>query len=428
MRPNRRTVVRARTMGALVASLLLLAAACSSSSKKAASTATSASSGSGSTSSSSSKYPPIPPGPIKLGISLPLSGATAEGGLNAKKAFTQVTMKQFETLHPDGIDGHPVQLDIVDDASDVTKGVSAANQLIADKVAAVITAGFNPEVAAQQFAIFNKAKVPVISQAGDSMYTDTSKWPYMFGISPSVPQEGMASAKWIAKHPEITKLGVLTDGAPLSEDAINTILTPLKTIAPKVQVVKSVTIPAGSVDVSSAVAQLKSAKPDLLLVYVSYGLGPIWQAIQTSKWSPRILSSPLVWYDGFTGMGPLATNAVADYYSCVQPNHAPFPKQLTDLLDGYANAFGTSSVNYLTYVDNDLGPMELMKTAIEKYHSVDPAAVKKALESTNQVLWGVFTYNYTPTNHWGLTSDYAANVCKDTPFSDGAYRVPIVAP
>jgi ABC-type branched-subunit amino acid transport system substrate-binding protein len=283
-------------------------------------------------------------------------------------------------------------------------------------------------VAGQQFAIFNKAKVPVISQAGSTIYTDTAKWPYMFGISPSVPQEGMASAKWIAKHTEITKIAVLTDGAPASEDNLNSILTPLKTLAPNVQVVKTVTIPAGSVDVSTAVAQLKAASPDLVMPFVSYGLGPIWQAIQAANWSPRILSTALVWYDGFTGMGSLATNGVAEYYSCVQQDHAPFSKQLTDLLDGYANTFGANSVNYLTYVDNDLGPMELMKAAIEKYHSVDPDAVKAALESTPQTLWGAFTYNYTPTNHWGITSDYAANVCKDAPFSDGAYRLPIVAP
>jgi len=44
----------------------------------------------------------------------------------------------------------------------------------------------------------------------------------------------------------------------------------------------------------------------------------VWQAIQSAGWNPKILTSAGAWYDGFTGMGPLANNAVAGYEDCVK--------------------------------------------------------------------------------------------------------------
>src|SRR5262249_49089830 len=160
--------------------------------------------------------------------------------------------------------------------------------------------------------------------------------------------------------------------------------------------------------------------PDLLVINVSYGLGPIWSGIQSAGWSPKILTSALVWYDSFTGMGPLANNSNTIYQNCAAEGHPPFPKTLTDEMDIYANTFGTNSVNYLTFVSNDSVPLEMMKVAIEKYHSIDGDAIKKAMEEmNNQMFFGTFSFTYTPTNHRGINGTLGAAVCKTTPFGDG---------
>jgi ABC-type branched-subunit amino acid transport system substrate-binding protein len=179
--------------------------------------------------------------------------------------------------------------------------------------------------------------------------------------------------------------------------------------------------------VSTQIAQVKAANPDLLIVNVGFGYGPIWQAIQSAGWSPKILTSAGAWYDGFSAMGALASTSVAPYTECVTPNHPAFTHEQTTLMDGYAGIFGASSVNYLTFVSTDNVPLELLKYAIEKYHSVDPNAIKQALEGIhNQDFLGL-TYDITPTNHFGLTGVYGANTCTMSPFSDGPYRVPFVA-
>jgi ABC-type branched-subunit amino acid transport system substrate-binding protein len=258
-----------------------MVASCSSSAKTAKSATTASSSPA---TSAAPKFPPIPDGPIKIGLSISLSGQTAAFGLPAQKAFTTVTLKKFNEMHPEGIDGHQVQLDILDDASDVTKSVSVANQIVSSKDAFVIKLSDNPSAAAQQIAVLNKAKIPTFTYSLNADFSDATKWPYLFGILSSVPQSGQAAADWIAKHSEIKKIALLTDNLQQDVDFANAILNPLKTSAPSVQVVKTASISPGSVDPSTAIAQLKAANPDLLLVMVAFGYGPIWQGIQAANW------------------------------------------------------------------------------------------------------------------------------------------------
>jgi ABC-type branched-subunit amino acid transport system substrate-binding protein len=405
-------------------------AACGSSSKKAA-TAPSSSAGSAApvpTAAAASQFPAIPAGPIKFGISASLSGAGAAYGLNAQKQFS-VSMSLFNAAHPDGIDGHKVQLDIIDDASEVTKAVGTAQQFVANKDAFVWKLSDNPDAATQQVQIFTKAKLPSITYSVPANDTNPAQFPYVFSSLNSAQQSGQATAQWIAQHPEFKTIGLLTDGSEPDVAFANGILNPLKSLAPSVQVVKTASIPTGSVDPAVAVSQLKSANPDLLLVALGLGYGPIWQAIQATNWSPSIVTSAGAWYDGFNAMGPLATKAYAAFDDCVTAGHPPFPTDITSDMDGYIGALGESTINYLTYINSGLMEFELAKLAIEKYHSIDPNALKQALEGmTNQTVLGIFQYSFSPTNHFGLTGQYGEHVCHMSPFVDGKYKEPTIAP
>ncbi len=437
-------------MGAVLGATALLAAACGSdnSGGSAATTAAATTAGGGATTTAagggatttvagggatttagSKKWPAIPDGPITFGVSAPLTGANAAFGGAVQKAFENVTLAKFNEFHPDGIDGHKVQISVKDDGSDVTTAVNVANQFVSDKVAAMVTLTYNPAATPQQIAIFNKSKVPMVAVRGDKDLTDTSKWPYWFGLSPSNPQEQEAAAKWIASHPEIKNIAVLTDNTPTNKELLDLLTQSLKTAAPSVKFSDTASVTPGAVDVSTQIAQLKGGNPDLLYVNLGYGYGPVWQAIKAAGWSPKILTSAGAWYDGFDAMGDLAPNAVAAYYTCAKEGHPPFSDQLVGLMQAYTTVFGTTSTNYLTYVSSDNSPLELLKTAIEKNHSIDPDAIKDALETMGpQTYFGVLKYNYTKDNHFGITGEYGAAVCRmGEPFSDGGARIPFVA-
>jgi len=402
---------------------LMVMAACGSSSKKSTGAGTTGTTG------AAAKYPPIPAGPIKLGVSTPLSGATAAFGTATKAAFENVTTKTFNAAHPDGIDGHPIQIEVLDDASDVTKAVNVANQFVSEKVTAVITASYNPAAAPQQLAILSKAKIPTLVQVAQDDFADVNKWPYHFGTGSNNKLAGDALAKYIAKHPEYKKLAVLTDGSQAQVEFQTDFTNSLKTAAPAASIIKSVSITPGATDVSTAVAQLKDANADFVMILVGFGYGPIWQAMQSANYSPKFMVSGSAFYDGYSGMGPLADIAVTVTTHCSTPGHPPFPKALTDPMDGYASVFGTTSVNYILFDTSDNGPLELLKLAIEKNHSTDPDAIKQAMENLGpQKIFGIIDYNFSPTNHYGLTGDYGTAVCKMSNFADGAYRIPVVAP
>jgi ABC-type branched-subunit amino acid transport system substrate-binding protein len=412
---------RTRVLAAAAAGSLLLAA-CGSSSKS--STPTSGASG---TSGTSGSYPAIPAGPIVLGISTPLSGSTAAYGILAKLSFDKVTIPAFNAEYPNGIDGHPIQIQILDDASDVTKAVSVANQLVADHVTAVLTVSYNPEAAGQQLAVFNRAKVPVISTLSGSQYSNTSAWPYDFGIGASLQQEGTAAAKYISGK-GYTRVATISDGLPQDTDALTQTTNALKTVAPQATVVKAVTVSPGSVDMSAAVSQLKAANPQLLIVELGYGYGPLWSAMRASGFAPQVMATAGSWYDGFTAMGPLATTAVAPYYDCAATANDTYPANVTNLMTQYEGASADAAVNYLTFVATDTVPLELLKYAIEKYHSTAPQAIKAALEGINGMSFDGFTYNFSPTNHFGLTGSLGAAICNmDPPYAGGKAKIPVQA-
>jgi ABC-type branched-subunit amino acid transport system substrate-binding protein len=289
----------------------------------------------------------------------------------------------------------------------------------------VLTASYNPEAASQQYAVWNKAKLPVMSVLTGSQYSNTGTYPYFFGVGPSVQQEGTAAALWIAKK-GYTRVATLTDGIPQDTDALGAITDAMKTAAPNAKVVKAVTIPPGAVDDSAAVAQLKGANPDLLIVYIGFGYGPLWSAIRAAGWSPPIMATAGAWYDGFNGMGPLATKAVASYYDCADSASQTWPADVAALMGKYSAATGGLITNYLTFVNTDTVSLELLKYAIEKYNSVDPTAIKTALEGiSNQSFYGV-SYSYSPTNHYGITGPYAAAVCNmAAPYAGGNAKVPV---
>jgi branched-chain amino acid transport system substrate-binding protein len=376
----------------------------------------------------SSGYPPIPQGPITFEVSADLSGAAAAYGQTTKEAFENVTLQAFNASHPNGIDGHKVIIKIQNDASDVTGAVQAANQMVADKAAGVVTVSQSPAAQSQQLAVLTKAKMPVVSTLTGSQYADTSKYPYAFSPGGSVQQEGAVAAKWMATT-NVKRVAVLTDGLPQDTDAVNQIEAGMKQYAPKAKVVQSVTIPSGSVDDSAAITKAKAANPDLLLVYLGVGFGPVWQAMQSASWSPTILSSAGAWYDGFDAMGSLTAKAYAPYVDCADTPTQTFTAEQQDLFAKYSAVTGGTSTNYLTYIASDSVPVEVMAAAIEKYHSTDPSAIKKAIEGMRGQSFIGIQYNFSPSNHFGLTGQYGPAVCAmGPPYAGGVGKVPIKQP
>ena len=383
---------------------------------------------SGMMASASPTYPPIPPGPIKLGVSNSLSGATAENGILAQKGLS-IALANFDKANPHGIDGHKVELDSQNDQGNTTNAVDVAKQLVADHDAIVIKPADDPASQILQLETWQKSKLPVIGyNFGNDTYTNGEAWPYTFSTLASNKQEGEAAAKWLAAHPSYKRIAVLTDSDSAMEEFQSDILTPLKKLAPSDKVVSTATMTLGAVDVSPQVAQLKAANPDIVLIAVDFDFGPIWNAFQAASWYPPLLTSEDAYYSGYSSLGQLAATAVAPASDCIPGASSPIPSPVTQLMTAYVNGLGNISVNMLIFVNTDTMVLELADYAINKYHSTSPAAIRSALQSTHNTgfLGNYFKYTFTASNHFGLTGTIAAQTCHLSPLVKGSFNIPTI--
>jgi ABC-type branched-subunit amino acid transport system substrate-binding protein len=413
-----RTIRRWPVLASALAALTLLAAACGSSAGGSA----------GSGSNGSSKYPPIPAGPIKLGLSLPLSGPYAEYGESSETAFEKVAMPFFDKQNPNGIDGHKVVLDIQNDQGDSTTAVNVANEFVAQKVPVIIAPTSIPGADDLQIAIWNKNKVPVISNyVNEGIYANGEKWPYIFASLNTDQKAGYAAADWIAKQPDIKRLAILTDGVPADTSWITYLTAELKAKGAAASVVKTETITPGAVDVTTQLSQLKAAKPDLLLVILAAGYGPVWDGLHSLNWTPKVLAAETAFYDGYSSLGDLASTALSVTSDCLDPGTqvSSLPADVRELMAGYGKIEQIN--NMLIFVHADSVLLDIVKYAIEKYNSVAPSAIVAAMNGINQsFLWNQFTYHYTAQNHAGAVG-HSEQVCKLSPLSDPLYRIPFAA-
>ena len=373
-------------------------------------------------------YPPIPAGPIVIGATTPLSGPTASYGKTTEESFNGVSLKAFNAEFPNGIAGHKVELKFLDDQGTTVGAVQAVNQLVADKVAAVVTLSYNPEATLQQALVLNHNKVPVITNGGYTEWTNTKAYPYLFGVAASNPQEGTAAAKWMTAS-GYKKVAVLTDGLTGDAELLAALKTGLAATHSPAHIVTTQTIAPYATEVSAQVAALKATNPDVVFIDLGAGFGPVWQAMQTAGMtSVKILATAGAFYDAFTAMGPLAANAYVPYYGCAPSKSTTYSANVMSLYSQYSAATGGYSYNYRVYIMSDSLPFNLLKYVIEKEKSDSPQAIRAGMESIKNKSFLSFKFTYTPKNHYGVQGTDGAAICAmNAPYAGGVGKVPVIA-
>ena len=372
-------------------------------------------------------YPPIPAGPILIGVTTSLVGPSAAYGIETEQGW-DLGVKAFNSEFPNGIDGHQLKLVLLNDEGTVAGVVQATNQLVADKVVADVDLSNNPEATLEQAAVLNHAHIPVIGSLDLDQLLNAKAYPYDFGVDATTPQDAIAAAKWLKKG-GFTRVAVMDDGLEGTDQTLSNLEADLPKYSPNTKVVTVQQIPPASVAVAAQVAALKAANPDVVYIDISEEYGPIWQAMITAGMTNvKILTSAGAWYDGFTAMGPLEANAFAAFENCVPSASTTYPASLSTLMAQYSAITSNSSTNYLTYVSSDSVPEWLLKYAIDKEHSDSPAAIQAGMLSIHNQSLHTFQYNFTPNNHAGIEGINGAAVCQlAPPYAGGIAKVPLIS-
>jgi ABC-type branched-subunit amino acid transport system substrate-binding protein len=407
-----------------VGTAALLVAACSSSGSP-SSKGSGAPGGSGAKGSASA--PAIPDGPMTVCVSIALSGLTATHGQEATyQAAADIVNNQYG-----GIAGHKVSFELLNDSGKANKAITNMNQFVDEhkknpnKCVAEVGMDYDPSIQPNMVAVANKAKMITILDSSVDAYSDASKYPYLFPISPSDKAVGEAMGKYIASR-GWKRWGVITDNIPQETEQINDDLAGAKAAGLDAEIIKTVSVPPGSISVQTQLLQLKAANPDVVLVMLGLGYGAVWTAMNTIGWKPNIVGDLAAFYFEYDALKGLASNAFSPAWFGQIPNHKALPQRVLDLMKTIGPYVGAPHYpGLLIGAAQDINKLMILKYAVEKANSVDSDALKAALETMNDtpLWWQGSRFTYTPRVHTGLVGPYSAGAMRMDELGDNGIFV-----
>ncbi|WP_448543147.1 ABC transporter substrate-binding protein, partial [Roseiflexus sp.] len=129
--------------------------------------------------------PAAPQGaPIKIGCSLPLTGAFADTGVWVQRGYEQWAE---DVNAAGGLLGRPVELTIYDDESKTENAVNLLNRVISVDQADLLCGGYPGTAAAAQMAVAEKNQKVYVSMGGH-MASFSQGFTYVFGAPPLMGQ------------------------------------------------------------------------------------------------------------------------------------------------------------------------------------------------------------------------------------------------
>jgi branched-chain amino acid transport system substrate-binding protein len=245
---------------------------------------TNSSTSSGGTTSS----PGITDTALTLGITTPLSGATAGPGtctVAGVKAYFGAKNADGGIKFGDG-KTRKVEIKALDDTYDPQKAKANYDQLKGDVFAMTAGLGTPTNRAWRQAAIADK--VPqVLVMTGDPIFSDTKQSPWQLGFVPKYQNEGEAMGKLLASSSGQHKVAVLSQNDDYGKGYVEGFMSAIKGKS-NIQVVKQLTYEATDTSVDAQITELASSGADVFFNAMS--VTPLMiaslQKAQQLNWKP----------------------------------------------------------------------------------------------------------------------------------------------
>ena len=206
---------------------------------------------------------------IKIGVYEPLTGNDGGGGYQEVLGIKYAN-EIYKTIEING-EIYTIELDIQDNESDKTKGVRAANKLVADKCVGILGSyGSGVSIAAGQ--IFKSAGIPAIGCSCTNPLV-TSGNDYYFRTCFLDPFQGTVMANYVKKH-GYSKVAILT---ALGEDYSSRLGSFFKTACENlgIEVVAEVVFQKDAQDFHAQLTNIKNANPDFVFAPSSIVAAPL---------------------------------------------------------------------------------------------------------------------------------------------------------
>lgn len=197
--------------------------------------------------------------PIEVGTVAALTGylANYDGEfINGLKLGVKVANERG------GADGHPINLRIVDGASNATNGVTVTNQLLNQYNVSIMLNGASSATSVAVHPLNSEAKVPMIIL---SQLPPEHKWAFLSTTAFSRVMQ--LELQFVTEHLKAKRIGIIYNQTPAAQSATKQ----LTELAPKwgLQVVSTQGVEVTATDFTPQMAAFKEANPDAILDFMT---------------------------------------------------------------------------------------------------------------------------------------------------------------
>ncbi|HLO01733.1 MAG TPA: ABC transporter substrate-binding protein [Symbiobacteriaceae bacterium] len=329
--------------------------------------------------------------PIKLGLTISLSGGTADMG-EAARDGAQLAIKELN--EKGGIKGQPLELTVYDDETKPEKGLENVKRLIdQDKVVAFLGPA-NTGVALNQVDYVQQSQVLMLvtASAGTAVtqkFKDQDK-NYILRTSMVDAAQAPTMVDFLVKNKGLKKIAILHDTTAYGVGGKNDMVARLKNKW-NLDPVAVESFKVGDTDLSAQVEKAKAAGADAV---ATYALGPelaqVMKALSRANWKVPVVGSWTITGELFHKLaGDLVENDVYGVMS-VHPSKSETYKAFDAKMQ---KAYGRN--NFAPVAAQSYDGIYILAKAIEKA-GTDPKAVRDAVEATT----GFAGVTNTPAAPW----------------------------
>lgn len=340
--------------------------------------------------------------PVVIGAIVSATGPNSALGAQERNVLE---MMETEINNQGGILGRPLKLVIEDDKSDPKEAVTAANRLIdQEKAVALIAAtGSSPTLAVK--AITAPKGLPQIAMAAANDITDVAPMEWIWRTPHKDAMAATRALTYVSESLGVTKIAVLHDENAFGSSGAEQIKNTAADFGLEIVAVES--YKTDDVDLTAQLTKIRGEDPEVLIVW---GTNP-GPALAAKNMKQLGMDVPYVGSHGIANRtfielaGDAAEGVVFPAGRLLVPDSItdPAQKEVTDLfISRYTYEYGEQPNTFAGYA---FEAVTLLAAAIERAGSTEPAAIQAALNSTQDFPGPDGLYNYSETDHDGLTAD-----------------------
>lgn len=338
--------------------------------------------------------------PIVIGVIVSASGPASPLG-EPERAALLMLEKQINEV---GVLGRPIELVIEDDQTNPTEAVTAVNKLLQqDKVVAVLGGSISASTLAIK-PITDAAGIPLLAMAASNKITE----PPIDWVWRAPPRDALAvgaALGYIQNTMKLTKIAVLSDENAYGASGLADIEARAGDFG--LTIVAKESYKTEDTDLTAQLTKIKAANPEVVVVW---GTNP-GPAVAAKNMKQLGMTQPFVGSHGIANKafidlgGDAAEGVIFPAGRLLVPDSFTDPEQKA-IVDKFVADFTAETGNPPpTFAGHAFGALTLLLDAINRAGSTDAADIQAALNETSGVITPDGVYNYSPTDHDGLTPD-----------------------